>query len=137
MKQIYNQSGEIKGNQGPAGPSGTNGGEITIEANEDIAAYQAVTSEGKVANSNNLMHRGRVTGIASEAISNGFAGPVKTMGIIVNNDWSWTGGEKIFLVGTTLSNVAPDTSNSVWSQQIGLAILSNTILITIKECFLL
>lgn len=108
---------------GGGGSGGTNL-EIDFVATETIAAYQVVTSDGKVGNSATISQKNKIIGIAKTNVAIGFAGKAIGFGEIQNVAWAWTVGDKIFLNGILLSTSAPATG---FSQQIGTAIASDTI----------
>jgi len=107
------------------------GREITIEAGENIAQYDAVyikPVDGKIykakADSFSTMS---AIGIASNAITSGNQGKVRTLGWINNAGWSFTAGDIIYLDAATAGAVtatAPDKS-----QIIGTAKTTTKILI--------
>jgi len=104
---------------------------LTIVANEDIPQFQMMTSTGYIADSNNLAHIDRVSGISIKAITNNTSGEVLAYGKITNINWNFTVGSILFLNGTAISQTPP-TSGFIC--QIGKVINSNTILINIKDC---
>jgi hypothetical protein len=107
---------------------------IELAATADITAFSPVVITGKIADSANLSYFGRVVGIASAAIANGFVGVVVTFGTITNSGWAWTPGSSIFLNGTALSQTAPSTG---FSQAIGVAKTSDTIFVSLSDPVLL
>lgn len=108
--------------------------EVTLTMNASVSAFQAVTSNGFVADSSNTAYVSRVLGLAQAAITSGFSGPIQTSGEIVNPAWSWTAGDTIYLNSTSLSTTAPSTGFVV---QIGKAKTNNTIEINIGLSILL
>lgn len=108
-----------------------------IIATEPIAQYDAVTADGKVADSRVLAQRGKVIGIATATINTGFSGIVEVEGEVSNSGWSWGIGDRLYINQNQLSNIAPVPGTSVWSQEIGVAVKPDTIVINIKQSFLL
>jgi hypothetical protein len=97
---------------------------ISYIATDNIAAYDPVTSNGKLANSNTIAQRGKIIGIANVATLIGFSGTVIGSGTITNPLWSWAIGDIIFLNGTSLSTTPPTTG---YLQIIGTATAADTI----------
>jgi hypothetical protein len=110
------------------------GAKFPIVATEDIPAFLPVTSTGKMANSANNAHRGKVVGLNTESVMSGFVAQVQESGEIVNPLWSWTNGDLIFINGTNLSTSAPTTG---WSQSIGVAKGPTSIVIALTDPVLL
>lgn len=110
---------------------------IAVQAAENLSAYRPITICGFHADSNNPAHRGKVCGIATDAATTGFNCDVQPEGTIQNPAWTWTPGDPIFIRGTQLSNLAPTPAESKWSQKIGTAIKTDTILIEISDPVLL
>lgn len=106
--------------------------EVNVVATEDIAAFLPVIASGKVADSNNSLHRTKVVGISRNSVLTGFVANVQFSGEIQNSLWNWTVGDVIFIRGKLLSNIVPTISESLWCQQIGVATRSNTIVIELK-----
>ena len=104
---------------------------LTIVANESIPQFQLMTSTGYIADSSNLAHINRVSGISINAITQNTSGEVLAYGKITNTNWNFTTGNILFLNGTAISETAP-TSGFIC--QIGKVVNSNTILIDIKDC---
>jgi hypothetical protein len=111
------------------------GGALDVVAAENISAFQAVTADGHVANSNNSAYFGAVVGVAPAAINSGFAGQVFGAGEITNPVWTWSPNQKLFLNGISLSNTPP--TSGVFSQMIAIARTATTIVIQIETPILL
>jgi hypothetical protein len=108
---------------------------VSITAAENIPAFVAVTSLGRIANSSNPSAGiGRVIGIALAAIALGFSGTVVESGEVVNPLWAWTPGDQIFISGAGLSNSAPGTG---FVQQMGTAKSATTIIVDSAQPVLL
>lgn len=103
-------------------------------ATADILAFQLVTVNGEVADSNNLAHRNKVLGMSTTNTLNGFTGNAVTYGEVTNPAWTWNVGDIIFLDGTNLLTNPPNTG---WVQEIGKATQPDTILIDLNEGILL
>lgn len=110
------------------------GAKFPIVATEDIPSFLAVTSTGKMANSANSAHYGKVVGLNTESVLSGFVSQVQESGEIINPLWSWTPGDIIFINGTNLSTSAPSTG---WSQNIGIAKSATAIVIALSDPVLL
>lgn len=109
------------------------GSDTTIEvvAQENILAFQPVTANGYVADSNTDAHRNKVIGLAKANINTGFSGNVETDAEVTNPAWTWNVGDIIFINGAgVLSTTAPDAG---WCQIIGIAVASDSISLEIQE----
>lgn len=116
-------------------PPGTSVGVlIDFSATAIISVFDPVTSFGTIADSTIIAQRNKVIGINTYAVGSGFIGQAVGFGKIVNNVWSWTIGDKIFLNGTTLSTTAPSTG---FIQIIGTATASNCIDIKLAQSVML
>jgi len=122
------------GAQGPEGPAGIATATVNIVATEDIPAFVAVTTSGKIADSGEFAHLGKVVGVAVAAIANGFSGSVQIIGELVNPAWTWASGDSIFVNGAGLSAIAPSTG---WSKKMGTAKNATTIIIEMEDTILL
>ncbi len=120
------------GPPGAPGPAGTSN--VNIAATENIPAFVAVTTSGKIANSSNLAHLGKVVGISVAAIASGFSGAVQLIGELTNPAWAWTSGDSIFVNGAGLSASAPATG---WIKKLGTAKTPTTVIIELEESILL
>jgi hypothetical protein len=108
---------------------------VTITAAENIPAFVAVTSLGRIANSSNPSAGiGRVIGIALAAIALGFSGTVVESGEVDNPLWTWTPGDQIYVSGTGLASSAPGTG---FVQQVGTAKSPTTIVVDSAQPILL
>lgn len=125
---------EIEFNQTIQNVIGDDNSMLSIVASENILAFQPVTSNGEVANSNNLFHRNRVVGLAKENINNSFSGRVQSEGTITNPAWSWN-KVPIYINGDGILSETPPSSG--WSQTIGIAYKPDTITIEIDVAYLL
>jgi len=105
-----------------------------VVATENITQYKAVTSNGKLADSVNLTHRGKVVGISLQTVLSGISFRVVTEGEIINNTWTWVAGDIIYLNGINLSTIAP---SSGFIQKIGKAKNNTTIIVQLGESILL
>lgn len=103
-------------------------------AQEAITAYKVVTANGFQANSLNLLHRGKIIGIAISSVANGFGGTTVAIGEITNPAWVWVIGDIIYLNGTSLSTTPPSTG---FIQPIGVVTASNRIDVQLKQSVLL
>ncbi len=110
------QNGET-GADGPPGAAGA-GAAITLVAADTIPAFSTVTSGGRLGNSSNLAHFGKIVGPNAIAGVIGFPVDVQQIGELTNPAWTWSIGDVIFLNGTVLSKVPPSTG---FSQFIGVA----------------
>mgnify|MGYP006921407149 CR=1 FL=1 len=106
---------------------------IDIVAAEDVLAGDVITSDGFIADSNNLLHRGRIAGIAKSDTLTGFTIPVQTGGKITIPSWSWTNGQRLFLNQKQLNPIPGNSSNSFFLQSMGLATGAQTIIIEVEE----
>jgi len=124
-----------KGDTGPSGADGASGSSsFLLLATENIGAFVAVTSNGKVANSATTAHAGKVAGVSLAAITSGFTGSVQSVGEVENPSWTWTAGDVIYINGTSLSTTAPSTG---FSQRIGTAKSATKIVVELGEPILL
>jgi hypothetical protein len=121
----------VPGAAGIPGPSAAN---ASIVATENIPAFVAVTTSGKIADSGNLAHLGKVVGISTAVIANGFSGDIQFIGEIINPLWAWTAGDSIFVNGAGLSSIAPSTG---WSKKMGTAKNATTVIIDMEDTVLL
>lgn len=103
-------------------------------AQDNISAYQVITSQGFIANSNTVSQRNKIIGIANVAVLIGFSGTALGAGVIENIAWTWTTGDKIYLNGTVLSVTPPTTG---YLQFIGTATASDKIDIQLSQSILL
>lgn len=105
-----------------------------FNASENVPAFSVVTSDGYIANSNNIVHKNKLIGINKEAVNLGFVGNATVTGEISNPAWSWVPGDKLYLNGVTISTIAPAVGFSV---QIGTASKSDTIVVLLQPSILL
>lgn len=105
-----------------------------FNASENVPAFNAVTSDGFSADSNNIAHRNKVIGINRASVNSGFVGNATVTGELSNPAWNWVRGAKLFLNGTTISAAAPTVGFSV---QIGTASKSDTIIVLLQTSILL
>jgi hypothetical protein len=91
-------------------------------------------STGSVADSSNLAHYGKVSGVSLETILNGFSGAIAVVGEVQNLGWSWSPGDSIFLNGSGLSPIPPAVG---FSQKIGTVKNSTTICVELEVPVLL
>jgi len=119
---------------GSGGSSEADAVVVSFNATEDIAAFVAVTSTGKLADSGTIAYKNKVIGITKEAVLTGFVGKAVGFGQITNPGWAWTVGDKIFLNGTSLSTTAPSTG---FIQIIGTATGATVIDVKIGQSVLL
>lgn len=105
---------------------------VTVDyvTSEIIAAFQVVTVDGRVADSNTVSDRDKILGIATTAKASGFPGQAVIEGQIQNTAWTFTSGDIIYLNGTALSTVAP---TSGFLQKIATAITSDKIIVEINR----
>ena len=108
--------------------------DIVLTMNETVTAFNAVTSDGLVANSSTVTHRNRIVGLALTDINAGFSGAVRIAGEVFNPSWSWTTGDRIFLNGAALSTTPP---SSGFVQLIATAKDTFTLILEIKQAVLL
>ena len=101
-----------------------------IQATQDIAAFKVITADGKLADCSNLMHRLKVVGVTTAAALNGFNASVNIEGEVTNPSWTWAVGQAIYVSDL-------NGTSGVWSQRIGTAINATTIIINIRNSFLL
>lgn len=106
----------------------------TLVASENIPAFAAVTSQGKQASSNLTAQIGKIIGISIQPIPQGFSGLVQTIGDLTNPLWSWTPGDMLFLNGSTISKIPPNTG---FLQILGTAKSSKTIMVELGPPILL
>jgi len=101
---------------------------------EDIPAFTTVTATGAIANSGNAAHRGKIIGVSSEAIANGFVGKLVNEGELTNPSWTWNRGDVLYLNGTALSTTPP---TSGFLQKIGVARATTVIVVELGQSVLL
>jgi hypothetical protein len=128
-----------KGDPGPPGPPGPPGGgggggttdydTTEIVAHEAIPALSFVTSDGKIADSNNPFHFNKVMGITLVSVPVDTVATVITEGEVTDLSWNWTANQKLFLNGTALS---PIPVSSGFSQMLAVAQNSQTIFIRVR-----
>jgi hypothetical protein len=121
------------GPTGPPGPPGTSTIE-EITAAEDLPAFTVIVATGKVANSSDASHQGRVIGITLGAILSGQTGQFISEGTVENPAWSWTPGDILFLNGTSISTTPPILG---FSQQVAVAETSTAIFFDLEAPVLL
>lgn len=102
---------------------------IEMVAAANITQYQVVTTDGVVADSDNLGHLHKIAGVALSNANVGENLLVQTFGEITDIGWSWTLGN-LFLNGTSLSLAAPTSGFLV---NIGVVKNANCILVTIQD----
>lgn len=107
---------------------------VNFTAAVDLAAYDPVTNNGELADSDNLAHNGRVVGVVKAATFTGAIGLAIIEGTIIDPSWVWAPNTKLFLNGTTLSATAPTTG---FSQMLAVARTDMEILIQPKHAILL
>lgn len=105
-----------------------------IEASTNVPAFAPILSTGIVADSNNITHRHKVVGISISAAMATFNISVQFGGMVINPAWAWTAGQKIYINGSSLNNVAPSTG---WSMSVGKALSATKILVNLQQSFLL
>jgi len=124
---------------GPAGPPGSPGspGTSTIEeitAIEDLPAFSVIIATGKIADSSDTTHQGRVIGITLGSILSGAVGQFVSEGTVENPAWSWTPGDILFLNETSISITPPAIG---FSQQVAVAETSTSIFFDLEAPVLL
>jgi hypothetical protein len=107
---------------------------VEVNATEDIPRLALVTSTGKVADSNNIVHFNRVVGISLVPVSNGNIATLVVSGEVSSSFWTWTPNLKLFLNGTALSIIPPATG---FSQMIAVTRNDHTIIIRMQPPILL
>lgn len=100
-----------------------------------IINFAPVTSNGFICDSNNIAHRGKLIGLATEGIFANFGTKAYAFGEVTNPFWSWTIGALIYLNGTVLSETPPDPNTSIYSQVVGTAVKPDTIDVLIQQSF--
>jgi len=142
----------------PFGQSGSGGGTIPITNNllkgdgagnaansnitsgNDIAMVDTVpsfvicTADGKRADSANVAHYGKISGITLVGVTSGFIANLIDFGEIVNGAWSWTAGQILFLNGQNISTTPPSTG---FCQMVAIARNPTTIIMKIGVPILL
>lgn len=108
---------------------------INFIAQENIAAFDVVTSKGFRANTSDYNTRNIIIGFATTAILSGFSGQAVGFGEIKNPAWTWTKGDKIFLNG--LGSVAIFPPASTYSVLLGTATEPDIIDVNIQPSILL
>lgn len=93
-----------------------------------------INADGSLADSALITGRGKALGLVMEDTASGFTANVITSGEFTNDTWSWSIGDKIYLNGTSLSNVAPVTG---YVQKLGVAKASNIIEVNISPSILI
>jgi hypothetical protein len=107
---------------------------VDLVASENLPQFGVCTVDGKRADSNNVLHFGRVLGVTRAAINIGFSGKVVLEGTLTNPAWNWSPRQKFFLNGTSLSASPPDVG---FSQLIAVAETSDTIVVRLGPPILL
>lgn len=110
------EAGEV--GETPATPE-TDALTIEITLTEDAVAGDVIDSMGKIVDSADASHFGRVVGIAFEDGSAGDSIRVVQSGVTMLATWTWTTGDVIFINGTGLSVTPPATG---FLQSVGTAI---------------
>lgn len=113
------------------------GSQVLIDfiAQEDISAFDVVTSKGYKADTADYNTRNIIIGFALTAVSTGFVGQAVGFGEVTNASWSWTIGDKIFLNGSgTVSTLPPASTYTV---QLGTATHADVIDVNIQPSILL
>ena len=98
---------------------------IDFVASENLTQYDPVTLTGSKADSADLAGWNRVIGLVLEDVESGFMGRALVEGII-EADWDWTPGTKLFLNGSVLSPIPPVNG---FSQMIAVAQTDMAILV--------
>jgi hypothetical protein len=119
---LYDYTGE-----GPIVP------EAVVLAATEIAPYLPVLGDGNIADSANIAHINKLVGIARNFMSNNQAGDVQYAGEMINPDWAFVIGDRIYVKGSDISNVVPSLPTDAWIQQVGVAIRPDTVMLDIKE----
>lgn len=123
--------------QDPPSGSGTSSGNlktiVRVTATETIAKYDVVTTDGKVADSTNVLHKDKILGIAIEDIAIGVVGEVQISGELTEVTWAWT-AYSLFLNGTALSETVP---TSGFLNYVALIKAPQIIVVNIEESILL
>lgn len=99
--------------------------QIEFNATEFIPAFSVVTSNGRVADSDDLTHFNRVIGMTIEEVPNGFVGWATVDGEVTNPVWDWAPQSKLFLNGSVLSVASPLIG---FSQMVAIARNADTII---------
>jgi len=87
--------------------------QMEYTAAENIAAYEVITNEFKVANSATVADIDKTLALSVTTTTNGSKGLAVVKGLVINPGWTWTVGADIYLNGTSLSETAPITGFAV------------------------
>ncbi len=99
---------------------------VDITTQEDINKYDPIAIDGFKANSNNK----ECVGIALDNVLSGSTKKFLTSGIIINPLWTFTIGLPVYLNGSSLSQIEP---NSGFVQKVGLAKHATILFLKISE----
>jgi hypothetical protein len=114
---------------------------IVLPAPTPIGGHRVVrrTSGGiEYADASEISHINSIIGLTISAIGSGFSGQVITLGDIEESSWNWAPDLPLFLgLNGLLTQVVPDSSNSVFSLMLGKAITAKKIYFQIHEPYIL
>lgn len=102
---------------------------VHILATTNIPRWGCVTSSGALANSGVPAHAGSIIGVTDGQMFAGRWGDATMMGLIFDQNWSWTGGGSVYLNGTVLSQTPPGIG---FVQRIGWALTGQSIAVHIE-----
>lgn len=104
---------------------------LLVELKEAARGFSVITTEGKCADSNDIAHAARIFGVTSggRALA-GQMREVHAWGQLTNLNWCWRANDVIYLNGTQLSTVPPETG---FVLRVGCAINDHTIRIDLGE----
>lgn len=106
--------------------------EVEFVAQEDIPQYSVVTIDGFVGDSDNLVHKNKILGIANDLTPQGQTGIATVEGEIENLLWTWNVNDNLYLNGINLSSIPP-AGSARFSKIIGRALTATKILIELEE----
>lgn len=107
---------------------------VEFNATEDIPAFSLATAHGKLADSNNVLHFGKVIGMVVEDVLTGFVGSATVDGEVTNPLWAWAPGNKFYLNGTIISLTPASVG---FSQMVAVARNAQTIIMKMELPILL
>lgn len=123
------------GVQGPEGAAGVNAESLVLKANEAIGGHRAVVIEGSgvsYANYDEATDLGKVLGLTTNAAVAGDDLTVVFSGTVTENSWAFNPGPVYVGLDGMLTQTPPSTG---FSQQIGIALAPNKVLVAPKTSF--
>lgn len=106
---------------------------VDVYATEVILKYQVITSDGRVADSNDLINLNNTIGIAVQDANPGFMCRTQIYGVLENLSWSWSGSGGLYLNGQNITQSYPISG---FLKILGHVRTSTTMFVNLEESIL-